>query len=79
MYTDVKQIGQGSFGTVTLVKDSHGKFFARKHISDIIDILVGVRETDVLKRIEGTHPYLINICDYTLHVEESKYSIDQYL
>jgi serine/threonine protein kinase len=79
MYTDVKQIGQGSFGVVTLVKDSCGKFFAKKNVSDIIDILVGIRETDVLKRITGVHPYLINICDYSLHVEDTKYSIDQYL
>lgn len=79
MYTEVKQLGQGSFGVVTLVKNQQGEFLARKNVSDIIDILVGIRETDVLKRMNNCHPSLVNISDYNLQIEDSKYIIDQYL
>lgn len=79
MYTEVKQLGQGSFGIVTLVKNQEGDFLARKNVSDIIDILVGIRETDVLKRMNGCHPSLITISDYSLQIEDSKYIVDQYL
>lgn len=78
-YIEVKEIGKGSFGIVKLLKDKDGKFYAGKEVGDIIDILVGIRETDILYRIKGLHPTLINIHDYKLNIEDTKYHVNQIL
>lgn len=79
MYTEIKELGKGSFGVVKLVKNSSDSYFAQKEIGDIIDILIGIRETDALYNIQGSHPSIINIEEYKLSVSEDRYVIKQYL
>jgi serine/threonine protein kinase len=79
MVTVVKEIGRGSFGVVNLVKDDSGKFMAEKIVSDVIDILVGIRETDALIRLKDSHPNIVQIRDHKLSIEDDKYKIKQYM
>jgi len=81
-YRTIKELGAGSFGTVDLVKcDSEDIFYAKKSISDVIDILIGVRELDVLSYIRGfnTHGCIAGVHDYRLNVEDDKYFADIFL
>lgn len=80
-YREVKELGSGTFGTVHLVKNTEtNEFLARKDVSDVVDILVGVRELDILYRLKTlNNPHLINIKDYSLSIESDKYIAEQYL
>jgi serine/threonine protein kinase len=79
MIKTIRELGQGSFGTVTLVKNEKNEYYACKEISDTIDILVGIRETDALLRMNGMDPNIVKIHDYKLSVHDEKYVIQQYL
>jgi serine/threonine protein kinase len=79
MFKTIRELGRGSFGTVTLVKSEKDDYYACKEITDTIDILVGIRETDVLLRMNGLNPHIVGIHDYKLSVHDEKYVIQQYL
>jgi serine/threonine protein kinase len=81
-YRTVKPLGAGSFGSVDLVKcETENKFFAKKNISDIVDILVGIRELDLLVYLRGldTRGCVAGVEDYRLTTDEDKYNSDIYL
>lgn len=79
MFKTIRELGKGSFGLVTLVKTENDQYYACKEISDAIDILVGIRETDALMRINKLHPSIVCLHDYNLTIEDDKYTIQQYL
>jgi serine/threonine protein kinase len=79
MYKTIRELGKGSFGTVTLVKNDKNEYLACKEITDTIDILVGIRETDALLRVNGLNPFIVGIDSYKLSIHEEKYVIQQYL
>jgi serine/threonine protein kinase len=79
MFKTIRELGKGSFGLVTLVKTDDDKYYACKEISDAIDILVGIRETDVLMRVNRIHPSIVTLHDYTLTTEDDKYTVQQFL
>lgn len=80
-YREVRELGSGTFGTVHLVKNTEtDEFLARKDVGDVVDILVGVRELDVLYKLKTlNNPSLISIKDYSLAIESDKYAAEQYL
>lgn len=81
-YREISALGEGAFGSVVLVADdSSGEFLAKKTITDIIDILVGVRELDLLsflstKDMKGC---VAGIKDYNVTTEDDKYIAELYL
>ena len=77
-YSEIKELGSGTFGVVKLVKDAQtGTFFACKEVEDVADILVGVRETDVMTRIRGLHPNIVSVEDFNMTVRGDRYRIKQ--
>lgn len=77
-YSEIKELGSGTFGVVKLIKDNvDGALYACKEVGDVIDILVGVREVDVMKRVCGLHPSIVNLEDYSLEVTADRYRIKQ--
>ncbi len=62
-------IGEGSFGSVYLVRNEQGEKFAYKRIKiDPFQAEEAEREIDIMKRF--THPHLVQI--YEHHFEEEK-------
>lgn len=84
VYREIKEIGEGAFGKVVLVKDEGGdRFLARKTISDIVDILIGIRESDLLTRlgdvVPGSVSSIAGMRDFRLYTEDEKYHAELYL
>lgn len=84
IYREIKELGEGAFGKVTLVKDeTRDRFLARKSISDIIDILIGIRESDLLSRLGEVFPKnvpsVVGMRDFRLYTEDDKYHAELYL
>lgn len=77
-YKFVKELGEGSYGKVSLVKRGDS-FFAKKVINDNIDLLVGVREMNITKTASKLHPYIINILDHEFTTSGHSYEMAQYL
>jgi len=78
-YVKVKELGKGTFGVVSLVKTKGGSFYACKEVGDAIDILVGVREMDVMYRIRDIHPNIVEASNFDLEITEDRYNIKQYI
>ena len=78
-YVKVKELGKGTFGVVSLVKNKSGNFYACKEVGDAIDILVGVREMDVMYRIRNLHPNIVESCNFDLEITGDRYNIKQYI
>jgi serine/threonine protein kinase len=77
-YTVIKEVGAGTFGVVRLVKQNdEGTFFACKEVGDVADILVGIREADVMTRIRGLHPNIVSIKDHNISITGDRYKIKQ--
>lgn len=84
IYREIKELGEGAFGKVVLVKDEGGdRFLARKTVSDIIDILIGIRESDLLTRLgevfSTSTPSIVGMRDFRLYTEDEKYHAELYL
>jgi serine/threonine protein kinase len=80
MFKTIRELGKGSFGLVTLVKaEEDDSYYACKEISDVIDILVGVRETDALLRVNHLHPSIVHLHSHSLSMDGDRYTIQQYL
>lgn len=79
-YSVIKELGEGSFGKVYLVKQGDNKFFAKKEMTDGLDILVGVKEMNIVKMASSISPYVVKIEHHHMSVSgRGKYQIDQYL
>jgi serine/threonine protein kinase len=77
-HTVVKELGEGSFGKVYLVKFD-GKFYAKKEIEDSIDILIGVKEMNVTRVASELSPEVVKIHDHHMSSKEGRYVMDQFL
>lgn len=77
-YKFVKELGQGSYGKVSLVKRGNS-FFAQKVITDNIDLLVGVREMNITRMASKLNPHIINIEDHEFTTSGHSYQMTQYL
>lgn len=81
-YKEIKRVGKGVFGTVTLVKRREDEtFLAKKTVTDVIDILIGVREADVLTFIRDRADTAGTVLcrDFQMHVDEANYTSHLYL
>jgi serine/threonine protein kinase len=77
-YLEIKDLGAGNFGVVKLVKDlDTNELFACKEVSDVADILVGVREVDVMERIKGLHPNIVSLEGYYMTTKDNRYTMKQ--
>jgi len=78
-YRFIKELGKGSFGTVSLVRRDD-KFLAKKEITDTLDILVGIKEMNVTRVASKLSPHVVRIEDHNIFIpEKGKYQMDQYL
>lgn len=77
--TVVRELGRGTYGVVELVKTKDGKFYAKKEVGDAVDILVGVREMDVMYRAGCLHPNIVEAHDYNIEIKGEEYNIRQYM
>lgn len=78
-YKYIKDLGEGSFGKVVLVKRDD-KFLARKEMTDAPDLLVGVKEMNIVRMASFLSPYVVRLESHDLHLSSpSKYKIDHYL
>lgn len=78
-YRYIKDLGEGSFGKVVLVKRDD-VFLARKEMSDSFDLLIGIKEMNIAKLASYLSPYVVKMIHHDLYLTSpNTYRIDQYL
>lgn len=74
----VKVLGEGAFGKVSLVKRDGDKFFARKEMGDNLDMLVGIKEMNIVRMASALSPHVVKIDSHKIDIKDNgEYTIDQ--